>query len=428
MEDREIEHMLLGKIMLNDKILEKYSDTLHIDLFQYPISRKIFSTMIELKNEGKSVDLVTLNTGLENETDSFSPVLAECTSKGHSLANVSSCIQTLESIYQKNKLMTISQNISNSVKNRHKLHKIISSVQNELAEINTSKVIELDDLSLQLKNTLSDINNRMSTDGLLGIATGFDKIDKFTGGWQETDLVIIGGASSMGKTSFALAILLNACKYSNTPSVIFSYEMSSNQLLKRLISMESSVENNYITNGTLGKDEYLKVNQAIGKIEKLPINIDECNITNLNYLVNRIKSYVKKRSIKLVLVDYLQLVTYTTKNSTREQEVSKVARTLKNLAKELSITIIALSQLNRGVGMRAMGKPTLSDLRESGEIEQASDIVILIHRPEYYGIKHDDLGNDTKGVANIIFAKGRNIGVGEIPLKFISKLTKFENA
>ena len=323
--------------------------------------------------------------------------------------------------------MTISHNISNSVKNRHKLHKIISSVQNELSEINTSRTVELDDLSLQIKNTLSDINKRMSTDGLLGIATGFDKIDKFTGGWQETDLVIIGGASSMGKTSFALAILLNACKYSNTPSVIFSYEMSSNQLLKRLISMESSVENNYITNGTLGKDEYLKVNQAIGKIEKLPINIDECNITNLNYLVNRIKSYVKKKSIKLVLVDYLQLVTYTTKNSTREQEVSKVARTLKNLAKELSITIIALSQLNRGVGMRAMGKPTLSDLRESGEIEQASDIVILIHRPEYYGIKHDDLGNDTKGVANIIFAKGRNIGVGEIPLKFISKLTKFEN-
>ena len=138
---------------------------------------------------------------------------------------------------------------------------------------------------------------------MVGIATGFDKIDKCTGGWQETDWVIIGGASSMGKTSFALAILLNACKYSNTPSVIFSYEMSSNQLLKRLISMESGVSNSYIINGTLGKDEYLKVNQVVGQLEKLPISIDDCNITSLHYLRNRIKDYVTKKHIKLVLVD-----------------------------------------------------------------------------------------------------------------------------
>ena len=186
--------------------------------------------------------------------------------------------------------------------------------------------------------------------------------------------------------------------------------------------MESGVSNSYIINGTLGKDEFLKVSQAIATIEKLSINIDECNITSLVYLSNRIKEYVEKKNIKLVLVDYLQLVSHHSKNNNREQEVSKVARTLKNLAKELNITIIALSQLNRGVGMRAMGKPTLSDLRESGEIEQASDVVILIHRPEYYGIQHDEYGKDTKGLANIIFAKGRNIGVGEMPLKFNKSL------
>ena len=428
MEDREIEQILLGKIILEPNLLEKYSTEIHSGLFQYPMSKTIFSLMLKYQSENKTIDLVTLNQGMLNKTSGAASTLSDIIEKGHSPAKTTSCIETLENVFQKNKLISISQNINNGVKNRENLHHIIASIENELSGIRVSKVESLDNISKQISDTLKDINKRMSTDGLLGIATGFDKIDKFTGGWQETDLVIIGGASSMGKTSFALAILLNACKYSNTPSVIFSYEMSSNQLLKRLISMESGVSNSYIINGTLGKDEYLRVNQAVGQLEKLPISIDDCNITSLNYLRNRIKDYVTKKQVKLVLVDYLQLVSHNGKNSSREQEVSKVARTLKNLAKELEITIIALSQLNRGVGMRAMGKPTLSDLRESGEIEQASDVVILIHRPEYYGIEHDDKGNNTKGMANIIFAKGRNIGVGEIPLKFNSSLTKFENA
>ena len=427
MEDREIEEILLGKIILESHLLDEYSTLIHKNLFQYPLSKDIFSLMLKYKKDGKTIDLVTINDGLKNQHREAPRLLAYIVNKGHSPASMTSCIDALENLYQKKKLLAISQNIDNGISNRENLHHIIASIENELSNINISKTEKLDDIQLQIQNTLEDINKRMSTDGLLGIPTGFHKIDKFTGGWQETDLVIIGGASSMGKTSFALAILINACKYSDTPSVIFSYEMSSNQLLKRLISMESGVSNSYIINGTLGKDEFLKVNKAIGVIEKLPINIDECNITSLKYLTNRIRQYVNKKKVKLVLVDYLQLVSYSSKNSNREQEVSKVARTLKNLAKELNITIIALSQLNRGVGMRAMGKPTLSDLRESGEIEQASDVVVLIHRPEYYGIKHDEEGNDTKGMANIIFAKGRNIGVGEIPLKFNSSLTKFEN-
>jgi replicative DNA helicase len=427
MEEKELEEFLLGRIILEPKVLEKHSNLIHENLFQYPLNKEIYSLIIKYKNDGNEVDLITLTNGLKKNHENIAYILSSMVQKGHFEANTTSYIEALNNIYQKNKLIAIAQNIDNGIMNKDNLHHIIASIENDLSKISIVKIKTLDNISSQIQDTLKDINKRMSTDGLLGIATGFDKIDKFTGGWQETDLVIIGGASSMGKTSFALAILLNACKYSNTPSVIFSYEMSSNQLLKRLISMESGVNNSYIINGTLGKDEYLRVNQAIGMLEKLPINIDECNITSLNYLKSRVREYVSKKEVKLVLVDYLQLVSHNNTKSTREQEVSKVARTLKNLAKELNITIIALSQLNRGVGMRAMGKPTLSDLRESGEIEQASDIVILIHRPEYYGIEHDDKGNNTKGMANIIFAKGRNIGVGEIPLKFNSNLTKFEN-
>jgi len=427
MEEKELEELLLGRIILEPKVLEEHSNLIHENLFQYPLNKEIYSLIVKYKNNGNEVDLITLTNGLKKNHENIAYQLSMMTQLGHMEANTTSCIEALNNIYQKNKLVAIAQSIDNGINNKDNLHHIIASIENDLSKINIIKLETLNNISVQIEDTLKDINKRMSIDGLLGIATGFDKIDKFTGGWQETDLVIIGGASSMGKTSFALAILLNACKYSDTPSVIFSYEMSSNQLLKRLISMESGVNNSYIINGTLGKDEYLRVNQAVGRIEKLPISIDECNITSLNYLKNRVKEYVNKKEVKLVLVDYLQLVSHNSKNSSREQEVSKVARTLKNLAKELNITIIALSQLNRGVGMRAMGKPTLSDLRESGEIEQASDVVILIHRPEYYGIEHDDKGESTKGMANIIFAKGRNIGVGEIPLKFNSNLTKFEN-
>mgnify|MGYP003675283385 FL=1 len=427
MEEKQLEEFLLGRIILEPNVLEKHVSLIHEKLFQYPLNKEIFSLINTFREEGTNIDMITLTNVLKKDHENIAYKLSLMVQQGHYEANTTSCIEALNNIYQKNKLVAIAQNIDNGISNKDNLHHIIASIENELSKINISKIENLDNISTQISETLKDINKRMLTDGLLGIATGFDKIDKFTGGWQETDLVIIGGASSMGKTSFALAILLNACKYSNTPSVIFSYEMSSNQLLKRLISMESGVSNSYIINGTLGKDEYLRVNQAIGSIEKLPISIDDCNITSLNYLQSRIREYVSKKNVKLVLVDYLQLVSHNSKGSNREQEVSKVARTLKNLAKELEVTIIALSQLNRGVGMRAMGKPTLSDLRESGEIEQASDVVILIHRPEYYGIEHDDKGNDTKGMANIIFAKGRNIGVGEIPLKFNSSLTKFES-
>ena len=201
--------------------------------------------------------------------------------------------------------------------------------------------------------------------------------------------------------------------------------MSAIQLLRRLASMESGISNRYITNGTLDDKELAKIHDTVTQIESLPLSIDEGNITSLGYLIHRIKEYVKNKAAKLIMVDYLQLVSSKSKVGSREQEVSQVARSLKNLAKELNITIIALSQLNRGVGMRNNSKPTLSDLRESGEIEQAADVVMLIYRPEYYGIEFNDNGKESKGTANIIFAKGRNIGVGEVTLSFKSEITKF---
>ena len=207
----------------------------------------------------------------------------------------------------------------------------------------------------------------------------------------------------MGKTSLALAFALNASKQ-DVPTAIFSYEMSYQQLLMRMISSETGIDNKWMLNGTLDMKNFKTINKEIGRIEKLPLYIDDCNRTSLTYLLNRIRKLHSTKDIKLVLVDYIQLVNASSKKNNREQEVSLIARSLKNISKELGITVIALSQLNRGVGLRTESRPTMSDLRESGEIEQAADIVTLVYRPEYYGIIDID-GEDTRGLAEIIFAK-----------------------
>ena len=208
---------------------------------------------------------------------------------------------------------------------------------------------------------------------MVGLPTGFQSVDKFTGGWQETDLIVVGGASSMGKTSLGLAFSYN-CSRAGIPTAVFSYEMGDTQLLQRLVSLESEVNNRYIMKGTLEGGELNRVDKAIGKLEGISLFIDECKDSSLRYLLNKIRQYVITKGVKFVLVDYLQLVKGI--GGSREQEVAMVARELKNIAKELNITIMALSQLSRGVERRDGCRPSLSDLRESGEIEQASDIIM----------------------------------------------------
>jgi len=423
MDNYEIEQTLLGKLIVEPELIDKYSQLIHENLFEHEFNKSTYHAIMDLKSKNRTVDILTVSKLIKGENVVRN--LAEMTEKAFDFMEVLTCIGFLTEEFQKRTLTGIVHNVHNQLSNRDELEIIVGNLTSEMSKLQIGKPEVLGDINIQIKNFLDDIEKRMNTDGLLGIASGFQAIDKFTGGWQETDLIIVGGASSMGKTSFALALAYNAAKYTQTPTVIFSYEMSALQLIRRLASMESEISNRYITNGTLNNDELSKIHQAISNIEKIPLHIDEGNITSLGYLVHRIKEYVKNKNVKLVMIDYLQLVSSKNKSGSREQEVSKVARTLKNLAKELNITVIALSQLNRGVGMRNNSKPTLSDLRESGEIEQAADVVMLIYRPEYYGIEFNDDGKESKGTANIIFAKGRNIGVGEVTLSFKSEITKF---
>ena len=423
MDNNKIEETLLGKLIVKPELIDKFIQLLHEDLFEYDFNKSTYHAIINLHSKGKTIDILSVSQLIKGENVAYS--LSIMTERAFDFMECITCIGVLTEEFQKRTLTGIVHDVHNQLSNHEELELIVGKLTSEMSKLQIGKPEVLGNIHSQIKNFLSDIEVRMNSDGLLGIASGFQAIDKFTGGWQETDLIIVGGASSMGKTSFALALAYNAALYTNTPTVIFSYEMSALQLLRRLASMDSEISNRYITNGTLNMDELQKIHESIGKIEKTPLHIDEGNITSLGYLVHRIKEYVKSKNVKLVMIDYLQLVSSKNKSGSREQEVSKVARTLKNLAKELNITVIALSQLNRGVGMRNNSKPTLSDLRESGEIEQAADVVMLIYRPEYYGIEFNDNGEKSQGTANIIFAKGRNIGVGEITLTFKSEITKF---
>tara|TARA_B110000908_G_scaffold135729_1_gene160683 strand:- start:1338 stop:2456 length:1119 start_codon:yes stop_codon:yes gene_type:complete len=368
--------------------------------------------------------MVTIGKEIGMDKNSLS-VLFDCEAYGYTSFDFNSLIEDLSYRSKYQTMGNLLLNINNLMQKNEPLDTISDELKKGIEIIQTDESANDENIGGQLKDYYTTLTTRMSTDGITGVTTGYSCLDNFTNGLQPTDLTIIGAASSMGKTSFALNVAYNAVRAKH-PVAVFSYEMSAPQLLQRIISIESGVSLRELNQGAIDKEQLQLINKAIGVIEDLPLKIDDCKRTSLSYLTAKIRKYAINDNVQVVFIDYLQLVSVQgKKNGTREQEVSMVARTLKNLAKELNISVIALSQLNRGVSFRGNPKPTMSDLRESGEIEQAADIVCLLFRPEYYNIPSLEDGTDAAGLAQIIFAKGRNIGVGEINMSFDSSRTKF---
>jgi len=425
-DNKQIERTLIGKLILNPQDFYNNHSLLSPELFNDPKNKRIYTYLSKELEDGNKVDLVTLSEKISKNGEDLTNDVAKMISEDAYLETQAlTCILVLNQKKKKEQLLSLNRQISTMLERDDDLFDIIEYVEEQVGKIGNVSKDEIVDVSEQLGGLLKDIEYKMNNEGLNGITTGFNSVDKFTGGWQETDLVIIGGASSMGKTSLALAFAFNSAFIGESPTCLFSYEMSSKQLLSRLISSDTGIDNKWILKGTLDQNELIKIHESVGRIEGIPLYVDECSSSSLKYLLNRIRQYVITKKVKLFMVDYLQLVTNDKKGRSREQEVSEVARSLKNIAKELNITIIALSQLNRGVGQRAESRPTIADLRESGEIEQAADMVVLVYRPEYYGIKEDEDGQSTEGLAEIIFAKGRNVGTGVLGLRFQRELTKF---
>ena len=285
-------------------------------------------------------------------------------------------------------------------------------------------------LVIQAKKRIEEIANK---EGLSGIATGFEKLDKVTSGWQPSDLVIIAARPGMGKTAFVLSMARNIAIDFGHPVALFSLEMSSVQLITRLISSETGLSSEKLRTGKLEKHEWEQLSVKVKDLEKAPLFIDDSPSLSIFDLRAKARRLASQHGIKLIIVDYLQLMTAGGNGKgggNREQEISTISRNLNALAKELEVPVIALSQLSRAVETRGSSKrPLLSDLRESGAIEQDADIVSFIYRPEYYKIEEwdDEDASPTAGQAEFIIAKHRNGSLENIRLKFIGNLGKFDN-
>jgi replicative DNA helicase len=268
------------------------------------------------------------------------------------------------------------------------------------------------------------------TDGLSGIPSGFPALDKITGGWQDSDLVVLAARPAMGKTAFALSMAKNIAVDQQIPVALFSLEMSNVQLVNRLLMNVCEIRGNILKSGNLTVQEWHQFDNRAGQLLGKPIYIDDTPSLSVFGLRTKARRLVREHGVKVLMIDYLQLMNASgMKHNSRQEEVSTISRSLKGLAKELNIPILALSQLNRGVENRGTGdkRPQLSDLRESGAIEQDADTVLFIHRPEYYKIYQDEAGHDLRGKAEIIIAKHRNGAVGNILLTFRGEYARFEN-
>lgn len=422
-----IEKAVLGSLISFNNLYYKHSDAIHRDLFLDEFNKWIFDMIITTASSSK-LDILTVtqqamdNAGTmpRNYKDvSIAYELSEMINISSSDLNFDEHLDILKDLSSRRKLYSSCKTVTDMFsKDSFNMDKAISYITTELLEIGNGKqdkektakdCIEL--FNAEQKKELSDVV----------LQTDFKEIDEIIGGFEYSDLVIIAGAASMGKTSLAIIMLKNMILKSDKVGVI-SLEMNDIQLMYRLLSVMTDVPFKRIKWKTFDNVEKVKVRGAISRLEKCEFYLDN-STTELKSVVNRIKKWKIRYGVEIVIIDYLQLIQCSGKGN-REQEVATIARTLKNVARELDIVIVALSQLSRAVSSRDDKRPTLSDLRESGEIEQAADTVMFCFRQSYY----DDIGNTDVQDAEIIIAKGRNVGTGVALAKFNPPLTKWISA
>lgn len=433
----DVEEAVLGALMLEKDAYSIISDLLKPETFYEHKNQLIFEAIQQLALNQEPIDMLTVTDRLQHNgvlDEVGGPYyIATLTSKVGSAAHVEYHARIIAQKSLARQLINYAGKLeAEAFDETTDIEKLMQSAEGELFQLsqhNIKKdVVQIDPVIGEALKKIEQASNR--EDGLSGLPSGFHELDKMTSGWQNTDLVIIAARPAMGKTAFVLSMVKNMAVDYNIPVGMFSLEMSNLQLVNRLLQNVCEISGEKVKSGKLTNDEWSQLTTRITHLQGAPIYVDDTPGLSVFELRTKARRLVREHGVKMIMIDYLQLMTAAGMQfGSREQEVSTISRSLKGLAKELDIPIIALSQLNRGVETRqGDGKrPQLADLRESGAIEQDADMVCFIHRPEYYKIFEDEKGNDLRGLAEIIIAKHRSGSVGDVRLRFKGEFVRFQN-
>ena len=435
----DLEEAVLGAMMIDKKGIDDVIDILHSDAFYDVKHQEVYAAIYELFQNSEPIDLLTVSNLLKKKGkldlvggDFY---LIRLTQKVASSAHIEFHARIILQKYIQRRLISISSEIiESSYDESTDVFDLLDEAEGKLFEVTQGNLKKSsEDAGSLVKQALKKIQEIGNQEGMSGLATGFTKLDQLTSGWQPSDLIIIAARPGMGKTAFVISMAKNMAIDFNHAVAVFSLEMSSVQLITRMISSETGLTSEKLRKGNLEPHEWEQLNVKVKKLSDAPIFIDDTPSLSIFDLRAKARRLVSQHNVRIIVIDYLQLMTAGGNGKgggNREQEISTISRNLKALAKELNVPVIALSQLSRAVETRGGSKrPLLSDLRESGAIEQDADIVSFIFRPEYYGMTEwdDDDHTPCEGQGEFIVAKHRNGGLDNIRLKFTGHLAKFSD-
>ena len=435
---RELEEAVLGALMLEKDAYSIVSEILKPESFYEKAHEKIYAAIVDLAISQRPVDMLTVTEQLkkrgELEEVGGPFYISQLTSKVASSAHIEYHARIIAQKYLARELISFTAMIQGKAFDESiDVEDLMQEAEGKLFEISQRNVKkDVTQINPVIKEAMVMLEKAANQkEGLSGLRTGFEGLDKMTSGWQNSDLIIIAARPAMGKTAFVLSMAKNIAVDYRNPVALFSLEMSNVQLVNRLITNVCEIPSEKIKSGQLANYEWQQLDYKLKDLLDAPLYVDDTPSLSVFELRTKARRLVREHGVKIIIIDYLQLMNASGMAfGSRQEEVSTISRSLKGLAKELNIPIVALSQLNRGVESREGidGKrPQLSDLRESGAIEQDADMVCFIHRPEYYKIYQDDRGNDLRGMAEIVIAKHRNGAVGEVLLRFKGEYTRFSN-
>jgi replicative DNA helicase len=428
-QNLEAEQSVLGGILLDNMALNSVLEILVTDDFYSEAHRKIFTAIIELSEKSEPSDLITLSSILRDKKQlggiGGESYLASLVDTVPSAANISYYSKIVKEKAILRKLIGAATEILNkSYDSSSDIDTVLDESEHTIFEISENKVkptfYPIKEIIKDSFKTIESLYERKAL--ITGVSTGYKKVDEITSGFQNSDLIIIAGRPSMGKTALAINIAQYASIENETPVAIFSLEMSKEQLAFRLLASEARVDSQRLRKGFVGEVDWPKLTTAAGRLSEAPIYIDDTPAISVLEMKAKARRLKAEHGLGLVILDYLQLM--RGRGPSREQEISEISRSLKSLAKELEVPVVALSQLNRQVEARSDRRPQLADLRESGAIEQDADVIMFIYRDEVYNKSED---NPEKGLAEVIVGKQRNGPTGLVKLSFLKEYTRFEN-